>query len=138
MRSNEKIKTLKTGKSIYVEASAFLFCIVGHYFSRKRRFEEPIFTQTVFYFTSVRSLQRCKDVYFSHKKKSVSIIFMNDCKRTLLALRDRISSFSIFWTFTNLFICIVCTISFERPVNYLCDAWHVFPPKYEAWTHFNN
>ena len=34
--------------------------------------------------------------------------------------------------------CIVCTISFERPVNYLCDAWHVFPPKYEAWTHFNN
>ena len=22
----------------------------------------------------------------------------------------------------------VCTISFERPVNYLCDAWHVFPP----------
>ena len=33
---------------------------------------------------------------------------------------------------------IVCTISFERPVNYLCEAWHVFPPKYEAWTHFNN
>ena len=33
--------------------------------------------------------------------------------------------------------CKVCTISFERPVNYLCDAWHVFPPKYEAWTHFN-
>ena len=32
----------------------------------------------------------------------------------------------------------VCTISFERPVNYLCDAWQVFPPKYEAWTHFNN
>ena len=32
----------------------------------------------------------------------------------------------------------VCTISFERPVNYLCYAWHVFPPKYEAWTHFNN
>ena len=32
----------------------------------------------------------------------------------------------------------VCTISFERPVNYLCDAWHVFPPKCEAWTHFNN
>ena len=31
----------------------------------------------------------------------------------------------------------VCTISFERPVNYLCDAWHVFPPKYEACTHFN-
>ena len=31
----------------------------------------------------------------------------------------------------------VCTISFERPVNYLCDAWHVFPSKYEAWTHFN-
>ena len=31
----------------------------------------------------------------------------------------------------------VCIISFERPVNYLCDAWHVFPPKYEAWTHFN-
>ena len=31
----------------------------------------------------------------------------------------------------------VCTVSFERPVNYLCDAWHVFPPKYEAWTHFN-
>ena len=31
----------------------------------------------------------------------------------------------------------VCTISSERPVNYLCDAWHVFPPKYEAWTHFN-
>ena len=31
----------------------------------------------------------------------------------------------------------VCTISFERPVNYLCDAWHVSPPKYEAWTHFN-
>ena len=31
----------------------------------------------------------------------------------------------------------VCTISFDRPVNYLCDAWHVFPPKYEAWTHFN-
>ena len=35
-------------------------------------------------------------------------------------------------------VCKVCTISFERPVNYLCDAWHVFPPKYEAWTHFNN
>ena len=32
----------------------------------------------------------------------------------------------------------VCTISFERPVNYLYDAWHVFPPKYEAWTHFSN
>ena len=32
----------------------------------------------------------------------------------------------------------VCTISFERPVNYLCDARHVFPPKCEAWTHFNN
>ena len=31
----------------------------------------------------------------------------------------------------------VCTISFELPVNYLCDAWHVFPPKYEAWTRFN-
>ena len=31
----------------------------------------------------------------------------------------------------------VCTISFERPVNYLCDASHVFPPKYEAWTHFD-
>ena len=31
----------------------------------------------------------------------------------------------------------VCTISFERPVKYLSDAWHVFPPKYEAWTHFN-
>ena len=31
----------------------------------------------------------------------------------------------------------VCTISFEQPVNYLCDAWHVFPPKYEAWTHFD-
>ena len=31
----------------------------------------------------------------------------------------------------------VCTISFERPVKYLCDAWHVFPLKYEAWTHFN-
>ena len=38
-------------------------------------------------------------------------------------------------TYTNAFE--VCTISFERPVNYLCDAWHVFPPKYEAWTHFN-
>ena len=34
-------------------------------------------------------------------------------------------------------VCKVCTISFERPVNYLCDAWHVFPPKYETWTHFN-
>ena len=34
-------------------------------------------------------------------------------------------------------LCKVCTISFERPVNYLCDAWHVFSPKYEAWTHFN-
>ena len=33
---------------------------------------------------------------------------------------------------------IVRRISFERPVNYLCDAWHVFPPKYEVWTHFNN
>ena len=32
----------------------------------------------------------------------------------------------------------VCTISFERPVNYLCDAWHVFQPKWEAWTYFNN
>ena len=31
----------------------------------------------------------------------------------------------------------VCTISFERPVNYPCAAWHGFPPKYEAWTHFN-
>ena len=31
----------------------------------------------------------------------------------------------------------VCTISFEQPVNYLCDAWHVFPPKYEAWAHVN-
>ena len=31
----------------------------------------------------------------------------------------------------------VCTISFERPVNYLCNAWHVFPPKYKVWTHFN-
>ena len=33
--------------------------------------------------------------------------------------------------------CTNYTISFERPVNYLCGAWHVFPPKYEAWTHFN-
>ena len=31
----------------------------------------------------------------------------------------------------------VCRISYQRPVNYLCDAWHVFPPKYEGWTHFN-
>ena len=31
----------------------------------------------------------------------------------------------------------VCTISFERPVSYLCEKWHVFPPKYEAWTRFN-
>ena len=23
----------------------------------------------------------------------------------------------------------VCTISFERPFNYLCDAWHAFSPK---------
>ena len=23
----------------------------------------------------------------------------------------------------------VCTISFERPVNYLCEQWHIFPPK---------
>ena len=47
---------------------------------------------------------------------------------------------------TTLYVCTgtrgeierkVCTISFERPVNYLCDAWHVFPPKYEAWTQFN-
>ena len=49
---------------------------------------------------------------------------------------------------TMIFLCVsdiayfrravkVCTISFERPVNYLCDAWHVFPPKYEVWTHFN-
>ena len=22
----------------------------------------------------------------------------------------------------------VCTVSFERPVNYLCDTWHVFRP----------
>ena len=29
----------------------------------------------------------------------------------------------------------VCTISFERPIKYLCDAWHVFPPKYEVCTH---
>ena len=43
-----------------------------------------------------------------------------------------------FCDFLILVICIVCTISFEPPVNYLCDAWHVFPPKYEAWTHFNN
>ena len=39
--------------------------------------------------------------------------------------------------FLSIFVYKVCTISFERPVNYLCDAWHVFPPKYEAWTHFN-
>ena len=32
----------------------------------------------------------------------------------------------------------VCTISFERPVNYLWATWHVFPPKYNAWMHFNN
>ena len=38
--------------------------------------------------------------------------------------------------FPNIFK--VCTISFERPVNYLCDAWHVFLPKYKAWTHVNN
>ena len=44
----------------------------------------------------------------------------------------------IFETYENRAIIKVCTISFERPVNYLCDAWHVFPPKYEAWTHFNN
>ena len=34
-------------------------------------------------------------------------------------------------------LCKVGTISFERPVNYLYDAWHVFLPKYEAGTHFN-
>ena len=39
------------------------------------------------------------------------------------------------WTLT--IDCKVCTISFERPVNYLCDAWHVFPHKYEAWAYFN-
>ena len=40
-------------------------------------------------------------------------------------------------TMSSVNICFkVCTISFERPVNYLCDAWHVFRPKYEAWTHF--
>ena len=41
------------------------------------------------------------------------------------------------WCFTKQLWGKVCTISFERPVNYLCNAWHVFPPKYEAWTHFN-
>ena len=41
-------------------------------------------------------------------------------------------------TLHRMSLCKVCTISFERPVNYLCDASsHVFPPKYEAWTHFN-
>ena len=38
-------------------------------------------------------------------------------------------------TLRELSECKVCTISFERPVNYLCDAWHVFLPKCEAWTH---
>ena len=32
----------------------------------------------------------------------------------------------------------VHTISFERPVNYLCDAWHVFSPKYKALIFYNN
>ena len=36
--------------------------------------------------------------------------------------------------YPNFWLRKVCTISFERPVNYLCDTWHVFPPKYEAWT----
>ena len=47
-------------------------------------------------------------------------------------------SFLFFQCKTAVIINKVCTISFERPVNYLCDAWHVFPSKYEAWTHFNN
>ena len=49
---------------------------------------------------------------------------------TKLIQQEHINCLSVF--------CKVCTISFERPVNYLCDAWHVFPLKYEAWTHFNN
>ena len=28
----------------------------------------------------------------------------------------------------------VCTISFERPVNYLCGAWYVFQPTFrQVW-----
>ena len=53
-----------------------------------------------------------------------------------LLLWQRVSMFPTYRKWKQ--IVIVCTISFERPVNYLCDAWHVFPTKYEAWTHFNN
>ena len=32
----------------------------------------------------------------------------------------------------------VCSINFDLPANYVWATWHVFPPKYNAWTHFNN
>ena len=28
--------------------------------------------------------------------------------------------------------------SVQSALSDLCDAWHVFPPKYEAWTRFNS
>ena len=53
------------------------------------------------------------------------------------ATRLLTSSFVILRSSLDIISVKVCTISFERPVNYLCDAWHVFPPKYKAWTRFN-
>ena len=78
--------------------------------------------------------------------KNVIIGFVEDnfggvVKNLLLLLykwyiyNNRISKSPLGFDGFNMFVKI-CTISFERPV-YLCDAWHVFPPKYEAWTHFN-
>ena len=76
--------------------------------------------------TNISVLERKRNVHFV-KKLGVNVLLPMLCR-----LR-----FNKSFQLDNHIYCKVCTISFERPVNYLCDGWHAFPPKYEAWTHFN-
>ena len=70
------------------------------------------------------------------------LLFLKSTYFTTDKFRSESQTFLILWyAFSfldkNGIHCKVCTISFERPVKYLCDGWHIFPPKYEAWTHYN-
>ena len=86
----------------------------------------------------------CLKVYHDHSLNMVMSLDPDYKFRKLLfspnlvLILGKVTKFGGNWLKNKKVTGKVCTISFERPVNYLYDAWHVFPPKYEAWTHFNN
>ena len=65
-----------------------------------------------------------------------ALFWWNECAK-IVDISILTTSWQFFSWYRETLPSKVCTISFERPVNYLCDAWHVFPLNYEAWTHFN-